>query len=551
MLVAGLEAALRVLWDERHPRRPIWLPGLHLKHVTGTIMIGVVARAADIAAMRSGVGVPDRERLRRILDGGGWTEVRAQCVVAETYLAVTWARFQALPLDRRPAADRQAVSEKACTDVRAVHRLATDGTTEVQLTTAVAAARDRYERAELARAPLLRRLTDDSDEFAARHRDRYEAAWRDRDVAAHDAHPPWRLGLGALARPPLGLAPRRRRDDRDDRMDWRLGTDRPVFARYRHYASKRGADRVEATARAMGVDGDRHMWSRMLDGDPDRPAHVEVDRAAMPLGLRFAAHRSFLAMLQDGLLRGDVETARRGPKDRVAPRRAVLDRWCAAHRVLPTGQDEALADALGHSCASAAVRYSSVTTLAGSVGARAGGTADRVPAGGAAGRPTDGAGRAEWTGQVELGVLRRMWRECLHCEVEWDAPLTPARLPRLVAGMFGAHLVELATRPIARPEAPRARDEWARQHDTLRALGGDLQDLARSAAADVGGWRNRYDDALHRADPGGPPGHHLAAEEFRLLVARLWAEHDRGEPDDLDGADDGDDDDREGGARWR
>lgn len=541
--MAGLDAALRVLWDERHPQRPLWLPNLLLKHVTRTIMSGVLSRSADIAAMRSGIGRSDRDRLRTLLDGGGWTDVEAHCVAADAYMAAAWAHFLALPRAQRPVANREAVSEKASTDVRAVYLRATHETTDAELADAVAAARERYERVEITRAPLLRKLIDDNDEFVARYRDRYEASWRARDVVAHDADPSWRLGLGSLARPPIGLLHRR---SADDRMDWRLGTDRPVFARYRHYISKRGAERVETTARAMGVGSDRHMWSRLLDHDPDGLAHAELDRATEPLGLRFPTHRSLLAMLRQGVIRGDVETARLGPKDTVAPRKAVLDRWCAAHPTLPETEDEDLIDALGHGCASAAVRYSSVTTLAESIGARDQDRTVDLEAEPATGRPAYATGQAEWTGQVELGVLRRMWLECLNCEVEWGAPLTPARLPTLVAGMFGAHLIELATRPIMRPDAPEARDEWTQQQDTLRALGPDLQDLARATLSDADGWRDRFDDALRRAHPEAPPGHVLDAEQFRRLVTRLWAVHDRGEPDDLDDADDAFD--VEGGA---
>lgn len=536
--MAGLDAALRVLWDERHPQRPLWLPNLLLKHVTRTIMKGVLSRSVDTAAMRSGPSRSDRDRLRTLLDDGGWAQVEAQCVAADAYMAAAWARFRALPLGERPMANREAVSEKACTDVRAVYGRATHETTDAELADAVVAARERYERVEITRAPLLRKLVNDSDEFVARCRDRYETSWRARDIAAHDADPPWRLGLGTLARPPLGLLDRRSADD--DRMDWHLGTDRPVFARYRHYISKRGAGRVETTARAMGVGSDQHMWSRLHDRDPDELAHAEVDRATEPLGLRFPVHRSLLAMLRQGVIRGDVETARRGPKNAVAQRKAELDRWCAAHSVLPAVEDESLINALGHTCASAAVRYSSVTTLAGSVGARVADRTADLPAEAASDRPTTATGQAEWTGQVELGVLRRMWLECLACEVEWGVPLTPARLPKLVPDMFGAHLVELVTRPITRPEAPRARDEWTRQQDTLQALGRELQDLALAALSDAHGWRDRYDDALRRADPDAPPGHFLDAEELRVLVTRLWAVHDRGEPDDPDDAVDDD-----------
>jgi hypothetical protein len=139
-------------------------------------------------------------------------------------------------------------------------------------------------------------------------------------------------------------------------------------------------------------------------------------------------------------------------------------------------------------------------------------------------------------------VLRRLWLELLKCELEWDAALAPARLPKLLGGMFADHLTELARCPIRRPEPP-AEDEPTVVFATVTALGADFAELARQALVDEPGWPERYAERLRHAT-----GRLLDAAEFRAWVVANAAFPDRGEPGDPDDPDDAIDLDDEGGA---
>ena len=538
--MAELHDALRALWDERHSRRP---DHLHVKHVVRHIVYNVVVRLTDADRMRSqGLSPGDREQLRRVLDEGGWATVQQLVQLASAYAGGTLERFRALPGERRPQhLIPERISERACTDVGAAHRrlhLAAGP----ELLAAVASGQERFEDGERARAPRMRTLLG-REQFEQRYAAYYETAWRGRDAARHEADPPWRLGLGDLPRPPLGGR---------EHGGWRAGSDRPVHARYRHYASDRGAARLDETAGQMRLPAAQHMSARLLHLDPDVPARTEVDRATEPLGLRFDAHRALLHAVRDAVLLADLETSVRERKA-VQDRRRPLELWCRAHLDLPDTADDHLIRVLGAACASASARYGAVLALSGRDARRRHRPRTDDPDGGAEEefaadalvRHTgdDAGGRALWTDQVELGVLRRLWLELLKCELEWDAALTPARLPTLLGAMFADHLTELGTRPLRRPEPPAA-DEHAVVVATVAELGTDLAELARGVLADEPGWRARYTSRLRHAT-----GRRLLdAAAFRAWVVANAAFPDRGEPDDLDEPDDALDLDDEGGA---
>jgi hypothetical protein len=523
--VSELLDVLRTLWHERYPQPPPWAAELTSSRVVRQILGSVVSRAVDAGRMRYGLEPGDRDRVRTVLEQGGWATVAELGALASDYAAAAAGYFAALPLGSRPDVGNWRISEKACSDVGAAY-LRFGVSSGSALAEHLRVARERFQHAEVERAPRLRLLIKDVDVFAERYGAHYDEVWAGRDRAAHAALIPARLGLGSLDRPALrGPA------------GWTVGTDRGVYVRYRHYASLRGARTREGVARRKRLDPDRHMSVRLRDADPDLLAKTEVERAADPLGLRFPGHRALLDTLVRGFELADLRThaAIRPGK---ANRRVPLERWCAETAQLSATLDTALVEAITPFVESWAAR--SGVALALSTAGSWQHSSLREDFGPGTGR-TAARGRCEgmtdWVRQVELGVPRRLWGELLSCEQEWEWPLLPSEFPALLKGTVSKHLTELVGRPIHDPvSSTQCDDELTIIRATAGAwfasLGEDgVRAMSVQVVNDVGGWRDHYDKLLHDHDPTAPRERYLSADAFREWLRATIGLADRGDPE--------------------
>ncbi|MCW2502980.1 MAG: hypothetical protein JWO79_1264 [Actinomycetia bacterium] len=523
--MSALLNVLRALWHERYPQPPPWAAGLTSSRVIRQILSSVVSPAVEADRMRYELVPGDRDRVRTVLEQGGWATVAELGGLASDYAAAAAGYFATLPPGSRPDVANWRISEKACSDVGAAY-LRFAASSGPALTDHLQQARERFQHAEVERAPRLRRLIKDVDVFAERFGAYYEEVWAGRDRAVHAALTPARLGLGSLERPALrGPA------------GWTVGTDRGVYVRYRHYASLRGARTREGVAQRKRLDPDRHMSVRLRAADPDLLAKTEVERAADPLGLRFAGHRALLDSLVRGFELADLRTHAAIRPGKVN-RRVPLERWCAEMAQLPVTLNIPLVEAITPFAESWAARSGVALALstAGSwqysslradLSAGTGRTAAR-------GR---GEGMTDWVRQVELGVPRRLWGELLSCEQEWDWPLLPSEFPSLLKGTCSEHLKELIDRPIRDPvSSAQCADELTIIRATAGALWASLgedgvQAMSEQVIHDVGGWRDHYDKLLHDHDPTAAPGHYLSAEAFREWLRATAGQDDRGDPE--------------------
>ena len=449
-----LGRAVHEIWSVRDPDPDSpWLAGLGSSDVRRVLLRKVCSRVLGIPAPgvagvleqqdRGLIGFDpgaDPQRLRAWFRQDGWPVVERLCTVAG---ALKRTAVEAL----RPTPARVRGRDVALWALGVVGRRYWDDGVEPtvrELADDVAA----YVSFRAAEGPL-QDLRMPEAEFVEAVQAEWDIRWpADRPPVGIA---PSTLGLGHDRRPCLG----------GWRGDWKSGTDRSVYSRYRRYfdaSSRSGLFDTEE------LDPGHHVTRRHLGGTKLDVATTELDRVCRPLGLATTVHVDTVVAVARGL----------GPAtDRVASD-MTLDGWAAAG--LPPGDE----------LSAAVARW----------------TADWIANNALAARLNSGGP------QLVRGVVRRLWHYLHGREVEWESALNRVDTIRLIKMCFGRHLWDLPPEldPDSKPHADR---EQATVNLINEHPGGPA--LVRRVLARDPGWPAAYREIV----PDDP--RYLAVDEFQAF----------------------------------
>lgn len=434
-----LEVVVASVWARRTADgAPGWMRGLGASDTRRQLGPAVAGRRHGLAAptpggqgRRTGPVVLDPDEARDLeawLAGPGWDAVRDLCEVAlrlkdRTVRDLRRSGAAVLP---------RAVGSWALTVVADRHRRYGGCPYDEDLTEAEYEFRCRFTDEE-----PLRRMRLGPADFEAVAGPAWDRLWPP-DQVLPEAHRPSLYGLGADARPPLfGRC-----------GNWRCGTDRPIFLRYRRYFD--GSARTQAP----GVDPECHVTRRYRDREPSSVVLDEVRRAARPFGLADAGHAAAVVAVAQGMRPG------RGRDTGTAPTPAEWVDRCTAL------SDEADVD-LERVVTDVAARWIATTTRTGVIGLNGRDLAD--------------------------AVTRRVHHVLHGREVVWDTPLDRAEFATALRGSFDRHLVEYGAPPGRKD--PAGAEPGGRPEDVTRSA-----DEVPAAASDLTAVQKRTLDML-KAEP--------------------------------------------------
>lgn len=433
-----MDELVRHIWAARDPDpHSSWLDGLGASDVRRALLRKVCSWVLDIPAPGT-AGAHEREdrrltgfdpdgddprRLRDWFRDGGWPVVEQLCAVAGALKRTTVDALRDTPA-------RVRGRDVALWALGVVGRRYWDKGV-VPTVTELAGELTAYVTARAAEGPLLAmRLSE--ERFVEAVRADWERRWpADRPPSGIR---PSALGLGRDRRPCL----------RGWRGDWKHGTDRSVYSRYRRYFDASSRSGLFDTD---DLDPDRHVTRRYLSRTARDVALAEVDRACRPLGLDRPAHVETVVAVARGL----------GPATERPASDMTLAGWTTA--TTPPGPE----------LAAAVARWAAEWIANNELAAR-----------------LDSGGP-----RLVRGVVCRLWHYLHGREVEWDTALTRLDTTRLIKMCFGMHLwdgppeLEPESTPVEFDAREQATADLINQHP-------DGWDLVRRALAADPGWPAAY-----------------------------------------------------------